>query len=69
MDATTKYDEINWEMMGEVYKMQDAGIVIDDPTLLKMLAGKRTTLEEEVEACEKFTELKKFKSKLADIGR
>ena len=67
MDATTKYDEIIWEMMGEVYKMKDAGIVIDDPTLLKMLSGKRTTLEEEIAVCEKFTELKRFKSKLEGV--
>jgi len=66
--AVESRDEINWEIMGEVYKMQDAGIVIDDPTLLKMLAGKRTTLEEEVEACEMFTELKRFKSKLAGVS-
>lgn len=66
MDATTKYDEIIWEMMGEVYKMKDAGIVIDDPTLLEMLSGKRTTLEEEIAVCEKYTELKRFKSKLEE---
>lgn len=67
MDITTKYDEINWEMMGEVYKMKDAGITIDDPTLQKMLSGKRTTLKEEIAVCEKFAQLKRFKSKLEDI--
>ena len=61
---TTKADRVQHQLMGVIFDQLDAGYNFDDPTVNKLLNGKRTTSKELVELCKSHDCLHSFVNKV-----